>query len=343
MTADSTSPAQWQRALLAYSVPIPWKSGLQLASNLLGYFALWLAMWQAAEISHALSLALALPAAGFVLRLFSIQHDCGHGAFFRSRRANDWVGRALSMFSLVPYAYWRSAHATHHASIGHLERRGIGDIDVSTTREYAEMPRVGRIAYRLYRHPLVLLGIGPAVQFFLRFRLPTNLPEPRRAARNSILLMNLALLALLLTIHATLGLAGFLWLYLPMMAFAASVGLLLFFVQHNFAETYWARAPEWRHREASLAGSSYYALPGWLQWFTGNTGIHHAHHLCPSIPNYRLQECLGDHPLLKRTNRLSMADSLRCVRLGLWDEEAGRLVSFAEAKRRASRPTSEES
>lgn len=342
MSADTISPAQWQRALLAYGDPIPWRSGCQLTGNLLAYFALWVAMWHAAEVSYLLALLLAVPAAGFVLRLFSIQHDCGHGAFFRSQRANDWVGRALSLLSLVPYSYWRSAHATHHASIGHLERRGIGDIDVSTTREYAEMSRPARIAYRLYRHPLVLLGIGPAVQFFLRFRLPTNLPEPRHTARNSILLVNAALAALGLGIHATLGLGEFLWLYLPTMTLAATVGLLLFFLQHNFEDTYWARAPEWRHREASLAGSSYYALPAWLHWFTGNTGIHHAHHLCPKIPNYRLRECLGDHPALSQVNRLSMGDVLRCVRLGLWDEEAGRLISFAEARRTLARTKSEE-
>lgn len=337
MTEHSPSPAEWQRKLLAYGAPLPWRSALQLAGNALALLGLWLAMWRLAEVSYAASLLLALPAAGFVLRLFSIQHDCGHGSFFRSRRANDWVGRALSVVSLVPYSYWRSAHATHHATVGDLGRRGIGDVDLSTAREYAAMSRWQRIAYRLYRHPLVLLGIGPAVQFFLIFRMPPKLPEPRRSARNSVLLMNLALAALLVGIHATLGLGNFLAVHLPTVTIAATVGVALFYVHHNFELTYWAHAPGWRHREASLTGSSYLALPGWLQWFVGSTGIHHAHHLCPTIPNYRLHECLEDHPALARLNRLAPRDVLRSVRLGLWDEERGRLVSFADARRWAAR------
>ena len=329
----SPTPTQWQRTLTAYSESIAWRSVAQLVGNLAGFFGLGFGMWLFAERAYWVSLALALPAAGFLLRLFSIQHDCGHGAFFRSRAANDWIGRVLGVLTLVPYAYWRSAHATHHATIGRLDRRGIGEIDVLTAREYQSKSWLGRVAYRAYRHPLVLLGIGPSFQFYVRFRLPFNLPEPATEARNSILLMNVALLAIGLGIHGTLGLGDFLWIYLPPMTLAAGVGIALFYVHHNFEETYWAEPPDWRHRDASLEGSSYYDLPAFLQWFVGHTGIHHVHHLCPRIPNYRLNECIRKHPELADVNRLSLGDLFRCIRLGLWDEARGRLVSFAEAKR----------
>jgi omega-6 fatty acid desaturase (delta-12 desaturase) len=330
------SSTQLQRALGRFAAPKSLQSIGQLLGNLAAYFGLWVAMWFAAERSLALALPLALPLAGFVMRIFSIQHDCGHGSFFRSRIANDWTGRALSVLTLVPYSYWRSAHAIHHATVGRLDRRGMGDVDVSTAREYGEMSWLQRLGYRAYRNPLVLFGIGPSYQFYLRFRIPVNLPEPAREARNSILAMNLALLAIGITVHATLGLPAFLCLYLPTMSIAAAAGICLFYVHHNFEETYWANPPDWSLRDASLDGSSYLALPRWLQWFAGHTGIHHVHHLCPRIPNYRLAECMEAHPDLRARNRLALRDVVRCIRLGLWDEDAGRLVSFAEARRRAT-------
>jgi len=326
------SSAQWQRVLTAYAEPETLRSAAQLAGNLAAFFALFVAMWQLADTSRWASLVLAIPAAGFALRLFSIQHDCGHGAFFHSRAANDWTGRALSVISLVPYAYWRSAHATHHATIGRLDKRGIGEIDVFTAREFSEMSWLGRLAYRVYRHPLGLLGVGPSWQFYLRFRLPFNLPEPAREARLSILGMNAALLALGLAIHATLGFGEFLWIYLPTMTLAAAAGVALFYVHHNFENGYWAEPPDWRHRDASLLGSSYLALPRLLEWFTGHTGIHHVHHLCPRIPNYRLRACIEAHPELAELNRLALGEAIRCFRLGLWDEVAGKLVSFRDVK-----------
>jgi omega-6 fatty acid desaturase (delta-12 desaturase) len=332
LSAAGISSSQWQRTLTAYAEPDTLRSAAQLAGNLIAFFGLWVAMWQAAESSYWGSLLLAIPTAGFVLRLFSIQHDCGHGAFFNSRAANDWTGRALSLISLVPYAYWRSAHANHHAAIGRLDKRGIGEIDLFTAREFSELSPFERTAYRVYRHPLGLLGIGPSWQFYLRFRLPFNLPEPQGEARRSILATNAALLAALLTIHATLGLGGFLALYLPAMTLAAGVGVALFYMHHNFERGYWAEPPEWRHRDASLQGSSYLALPRVLEWFTGHTGIHHVHHLCPRIPNYRLRECIDSHPELAALNRLALRDAIRCFRLGLWDEGARKLISFREAK-----------
>ena len=333
MSADAPSPLRLQRQLLRFAEPETFRSAAQLLGNLAAYAALWCAVWFAAERSLALALLPALLLAGFVLRIFSIQHDCGHGAFFRSRAANDWTGRALSLLTLVPYAYWRSAHAHHHATIGRLDRRGIGEIDLITSREYAGMPLLGRLAYRAYRHPLVLFGIGPSYQFFLRHRLPFNLPDPVREARNSILAMNLVLVAVAVAIHFALGLPAFLALYRPIMAFAAGVGIALFYVHHNFDETYWAHPPAWSHREASFDGSSYLDLPRWLQWFVGSTGIHHVHHLCPRIPNYRLAESMAAHPELREQNRLAFADAVRCIRLGLWDEDSRRLISFAEARR----------
>lgn len=337
MSAEPISSTQLQRALLVYSEPATLSSLAQLLGNLAAYFGLWVAIWYVADFSILLALPFAFPLAGFVLRIFSIQHDCGHGAFFRSRAANDWTGRVLSVLTLVPYAYWRSAHATHHATVGRLDRRGIGEIDTLTAREYAELSWLQRLGYRAYRHPIVLFGIGPSYQFYLRFRLPINLPEPAREARNSILAMNVALLVIGIAIYATVGLGQFLLFYLPVMTLAAGAGIGLFYVHHNFEETYWAHPPVWSLRDASLDGSSYFALPRWLQWFAGHTGIHHVHHLCPRIPNYRLGECMEAHPELRARNRLALRDVVRCIRLGLWDEEAGRLVSFAEAKRSSAR------
>lgn len=334
-SAGVAAASDWRRLLEPYARPRAWRSLLQLAGNLGGYLGLWVAMWWLADRALWASLLLTVPAAGFILRTFSIQHDCGHGSFLPSRKANDWVGRLVVPVAITPYGYWRMAHAVHHATVGHLDRQGVGDIGVLTVDEFRARSWLRRLLYRAYRNPIVLFGIGPAFQYYVRFRLPYDLPAPKAKARNSILLTNAALLVILLAIHATLGLGRFFLLWLPTMTLAATVGLWLFYVHHHFEHTYWARENDWSQANAATEGSSYFALPAVLRFFTGSTGIHHAHHACPRIPNYRLREALAAHPELRSLNAITLRKSFSCGRLSLWDERSHRLISFREE--RASR------
>ena len=239
-----------------------------------------------------------MPAAGFLVRLFMIQHDCGHGAFFRHRLANDWIGRALGVLTLTPYDFWRRTHAIHHATSGNLERRGIGDIDTLTVREYLALPRWGRLIYRLYRHPAVMFGVGPAYLFILRHRLPFGLMRGGWQPWLSTMATNLAIAIIVAALMWLIGVGPFLLVHLPIMLLAAAMGVWLFYVQHQFEHTVWADNENWNLHEAALHGSSYYVLPGILRWFTANIGIHHVHHLCSRIPYYRLPRVLRDHPEL---------------------------------------------
>ena len=271
-------------------------------------------------------------AAGLLVRLFMIQHDCGHGAFFRHRRANDWVGRVLGVLTLTPYDAWRRAHATHHAGSGNLDRRGVGDIETLTVGEYRALGAWGRLRYRLYRNPLVMFGIGPVYLFVLRHRFPFGQGRDRRRAWVSAMATNLAAATLIATLIWLVGTGPFLLVQLPITLCAAAAGVWLFYVQHQFEETYWAGEEDWSLSEAALRGSSHYDLPGVLRWFTANIGLHHIHHLNSRIPYYRLSRVLRDHPELKGASRLTLWQSLGCVRLALWDETQRRLVSFREAR-----------
>jgi omega-6 fatty acid desaturase (delta-12 desaturase) len=261
-----------------------------------------------------------------------IQHDCGHGSFFRYRLANDWVGRFLGVLTLTPYDDWRRAHAIHHANSGHLDRRGIGDIDTLTVREFQALRFWGRVRYRLYRHPLVMFGLGAAYQFILRHRLPIDLRRGGWQAWVSAMATNLSIAIVVITLVWFVGIGPFLLVHLPITLLAASVGVWLFYVQHQFEQTFWAHGGEWSFYEASLRGSSHYDLPGILRWFTANIGMHHVHHLCSRIPYYRLPQTLRDNPDLRSASRLTLFQSFRCVRLVLWDESRRRLVSFRDVR-----------
>ncbi|MCA3573526.1 MAG: fatty acid desaturase, partial [Aestuariivirga sp.] len=267
-----------------------------------------------------------------VVRLFMIQHDCGHNAFFYSRRANDWTGRILGVLTLTPYDFWRHSHALHHAGSGNLERRGIGDIDTLTVQEYLARGRWGRIRYRLYRHPLVMFGLGPSYLFMLQHRLP--LGAMRRGAMPwlSTILTNLGIAALVLLLVQVTGFSTFLLVHLPIVIGAASIGVWLFYVQHQFEQTYWEKDADWSHPDAALHGSSFYDLPRPMMWLTGNIGIHHLHHLSSRIPFYRLPDVLADYPQLRGIGRLGLRESFGCVRLTLWDSDEKRMISFADLK-----------
>jgi omega-6 fatty acid desaturase (delta-12 desaturase) len=284
----------------------------------------------ALDIGYGLYLILAIPAAGLLVRLFMIQHDCGHGAFFRHRAANDWLGRALSVLTLTPYDFWRRTHAVHHATSGNLDQRGMGDIDTLTVDEYRALSRWGRVRYRMYRHPLVMFGIGPAYLFFLQYRLPVGLMRVGWRPWLSTMVTNLAILLFASIGILTIGFVPFLLIHLPIMLIGASLGVWLFYVQHQFEYTFWAHERVWSMHEAALRGSSHYDLPLILRWFTANIGVHHIHHLSSRIPFYRLPAALRHHPDLAKIGRLTLGQSLSCVRLVLWDEAARRLISFRE-------------
>lgn len=325
---------QWTRLLAAYRTPDPARSLFELAVTFLPFAGLWTLAWAAVHLGYwQLSLLLSLLAAGLLVRLFMIQHDCGHGAFFRHRLANDWVGRAISVLTLTPYDGWRRAHALHHAGAGNLARRGIGDIDTLTVGEYRSLSFWGRLRYRLYRHPLVMLGIGPVYLFVLRHRLPLGSSGSRQENWLSAMATNVAVAGLVGGLIWLVGTGPFLLVQLPITLAAGTAGVWLFYVQHQFEETYWAEDSAWCPQEAALRGSSHYDLPGVLRWLTANIGLHHVHHLASRIPYYRLPQVLRDHPELGDASRLTFQQSLGCIRLALWDESQMRLVSFREAQR----------
>ena len=318
-------------ALRHYCKPSNKRGVIEIIITALPLAALWVAMWLLLDVSIWLSLALTIPAAGFLVRLFLIQHDCGHGSFFDNRQANDWVGRIIGVFTLTPYNFWRKTHAIHHAGSGSLERRGLGDIATMTVKEYQASPLWLRIRYRLYRSPLVLFVIGPAYQFVLQHRLPIGLMTRGWQPWISTMGTNLSIAVIAGAIIWFIGLKAFLLIYLPVVLLAASIGVWLFFVQHQFEHTTWDNDPDWNLHEAALHGSSHYDLPAVLRWFTANIGIHHVHHLCSRIPYYRLPNVLRDFPELRDLGRLTLWDSFKCVRLVLWDESQRRLVSFRGA------------
>lgn len=321
----------WTQLLARYRQPSTGRSLVEIGITLLPLVALWVLAWAALDISYWLALPLAMAAAAFMVRLFLIQHDCSHGAFFRHRLANAWLGRALGVLTLTPHDLWRRTHATHHASAGNLDRRGVGDIDTLTVEEYRARPFWHRLRYRLYRHPLVMFGIGPAYMFFLQHRLPVGLMREGWRPWLSTMATNVAIgLAAALLIWL-IGIKAFLLVHLPIMLFAASAGVWLFYVQHQFEHTTWTKDSDWDLHDAALRGSSYYDLPAFLRWLTANIGIHHVHHLCSRIPYYRLPRVLHDHPELRNVGRVTLLQSFRCVRLALWDETQRRLVSFREA------------
>lgn len=333
----SATSAQWNRRLAPYTGPDHRRSVLQLVLTL----ALFLGAVGAAHLGHALHWGLgvipALAAGMLVVKLFIIQHDCGHRSFFRSTKACDWTGRALSLFTLTPYGYWRRDHDKHHATSGDLDRRGTGDLDTLTVREYAELPRGKRLSYRLYRNPAVLFGIGPAWQFLLRYRLPIGLGRAQRGKMaRSILLHDAALVAFFGVLCWLLGPVAVAAVWIPALLTAATVGVWLFYVQHQFEGTYWERHQGWSFVDAALQGCSYYRLPGWLHWLTGNIGFHHVHHLSARIPNYRLARAFAEVPELQAAPSIGLLESFRCATLALWHEESRRLVSFREARRLAA-------
>jgi omega-6 fatty acid desaturase (delta-12 desaturase) len=336
--ADRAAPAHdtraWLQILARYREPSTGRGVLEIAVTFPPLIALWVLVWAAVHFGYWwLGLMLAIPAAGFLVRLFLIQHDCSHGAFFRHRLANDWMGRIASVVTLTPYGLWRRTHALHHAGAGNLDRRGFGDVDTLTVDEYRARSVWGRLRYRLYRHPLVMFGIGPAYLFFLQHRLPVGLMRAGWHPWLSTMATNLAIGLAAAGLIWLIGFKAFVLVHLPIMVLAASIGVWLFYVQHQFEATSWDRDDDWSPHAAALHGSSHYDLPAFLRWFTANIGMHHVHHLSCRIPYYRLPRVLHDHPELRDVGRVTFWQSMRCVQLVLWDERRRRLVSFKDIGR----------
>lgn len=321
----------WKQILSRYRSPSRVRGVLELAVTATPMAALWAAAWFAYSLGYWwASLLIAIPTAGFLVRLFMIQHDCGHGAFFPSQTANDWVGRVLGVLTLTPYDLWRRSHAIHHATSGNLDRRGVGDIETLTVRQYLARSHWGRLQYRLYRHPLVMFGLGPAFLFLLHHRLPIGFERDGWRPWISTQATNAGIALIAGTLIWLIGVKAVLLVHLPILLMAATLGVWLFYVQHQFEGAYWSENQGWTLDDAALHGSSHYDLPPLLRWFTADIGVHHVHHLCSRIPYYRLPRVLRDHPQLRDIGRLTLAQSFSSVRLVLWDEAQGRLVSFRD-------------
>ncbi len=328
----------WAKRLAPYREAKNGRALFEITLTASAFLALWVASWLLYHYSIWASLALAVPTAAFLVRLFMVQHDCGHLAMFTSRQANDWVGRALGFITLTPYDYWKHTHAQHHMSSGNLDKRGTGDIQTLTLAEYKALSLWGRFKYRVYRNPLVLFGLGPIYLFLIAQRFPLDTFKNGRASWVSVFGTNAAILMGAALMMYLIGIPAFLLVHLPVVILGAALGVWLFYVQHQFDGTQWARPPEWNKEEAALHGSSYYDLPKPLMWLTGNIGIHHLHHLSSRIPFYRLPQVLKDYPELKGMGRITLWQSLKCVNLNLWDEASQKLISFREAHRLMLRP-----
>ena len=321
----------WQKAVAEYQTPHTWRSWWQVINTLVPFFLLLILMVLSLEVSYWLTLLLAIPTAGFFARTFIIFHDCGHGSFFKSKRANDTLGFITGILTLTPYYRWRHDHAVHHASVGDLDRRGVGDIMTLTVKEYQQKSGWDRLVYRVTRHPLALFTVGPLGLFLINNRFSTRTSGKRE--RYSVYWTNLALLVIVLLISVTIGLKAFFLVLLPVMILGTTAGIWLFYVQHQFEGVYWERHERWDYLSAALKGSSYYKLPRLLQWFSGNIGFHHIHHVSPRIPNYFLEKCHRDNPMFQGVKTLTLLSSMRCMFLSLWDEDKNELVSFGDLKK----------
>ena len=328
-------PRDWIRILAKYRDPSSVRSSLELAYSIIPFVALWILACWVASFSYIGAFLISMLNGCFLLRIFCIQHDCGHGSFFANRNVSDWIGRALGVVTLTPYDVWRRTHSIHHSHAGDLEFRGIGDVMTLTIEEYHQRTPFGRLLYRAYRHPVVLFGLGPTYLFILQNRLPIGLMKSGKKYWISAMGTNFATLVILGLIVVFGGFQALFLVFLPTTLIAASIGMWLFYIQHQFEHTHWDEHEDWQVHEAALHGSSHYDLPPILRWFSANIGIHHVHHLYSRIPFYRLSEVLRDHGELAEYGRMTIRESFKCASLNLWDEKSRRLVSFATARKQA--------
>ena len=330
---------RWQEAVARYASPDLRRSIWQVVNTMVPFFGLWYLMIRSLEVGYWLTLLLAFPTAGFMMRTFIIFHDCGHGSFFKSRQANNIMGIITGLINFTPYYRWRHEHAIHHATAGDLDRRGVGDVYTMTVREYIEAPWWKRFGYRVFRNPVAMFLFGPIIMFVFVQRIP--IPNLGRRELASVWWTNLALAAIIGALCWLIGWQAYLLVQVPVMILGAGAGVWMFYVQHNFDPTYWERQSEWEFAKAGLDGSSFYKLPAVLQWFTGNIGFHHIHHLSPKIPNYKLPECHAANPIFQ-VKPMTLGFSLKSLRLRLWDEDRHMMVGWDALKlyrQRSSMPS----
>lgn len=330
---EPSLPANWSRLLAPYRKPNTSYSLFQLFSTLALFVLVWWAALWSLNISYWLTLPLCVLGGGLCIRLFIFCHDCAHGSFFKSRKANHFVGRVLGVLTLTPYQFWRKNHILHHSTSGNLDRRGNGDVSTLMVDEYLALPRIQRFWYRVSRNPFVFVAFGPIYLFLLKHRLPLGMPASWAKEWRSVLWNNVALAAVILTMGLLVGFANFFLVHGPVFLVSGVAGVWLFYVQHQYADTYWRKDEDWDYVAACFSGSSFYDLPAPVRWFTGNIGYHHIHHLCSSIPNYKLKKCMDEVAELPAPRRLTFWKSLACARLALWDPAVGKLVSFRDARR----------
>ncbi len=324
---QETKP-DWYQATLKYAQPNLRKAVLQLVDTFIPYLALWVLMVHTVQhgYSYWITLELSAAAAALYIRIFIFFHDCCHRSFFASSRLNSILGYVTGILTFTPYENWRLTHAIHHSTFGDLDRRGIGDVWTMTVEEYLAAPMRKRLAYRLFRNPFIMFGIGPAFLFLVSNRFSCKVA--RKQEHKSVILTNLAVLAIFAAVSLSIGFRTYLLIQVPIMLIAGTLGVWLFYVQHQFEGVYWARHEHWDPIRVALEGSSLYKLPKVLQWITGNIGLHHVHHVRPAIPNYNLQQCYDDIPALQAVKPLTIRRSLKSLRLNLWDEKQQKLVSF---------------
>lgn len=323
--------AVWKAIVARFQVPSTWRAIWQLTDTLGPYALLWYLMYRSLSISWWLTLPLAMLAGAFLVRVFIIFHDCGHGAFFKSKRANELVGFFTGLLTFTPYYHWRWVHAIHHASAGDLDQRGNGDVWTMTVQEYLDASRWKRFSYRLARNPVVLFVLAPLFLFLVLERFSSPKANPRE--RRSVYAMNFAILIMAATLSWVFGFKAYLLIQLTVMAVAGGAGVWMFYVQHQFEGVYWERGDEWDYTAAALQGSSFYKLPRILQWFSGNIGYHHIHHLSSRIPNYNLERCHHSHPMFQQVKPITLLASTKSISLRLWDENLKKLVGYAHLRK----------
>lgn len=309
-----------------YQKPDLKRSTWQMVNSFMLYLISWYLMYLSLSVSYWLTLVLAIPAAGFLIRIFIIFHDCGHSSFFRSLKANHFWGTVTGFLVFTPFFHWRHEHAIHHGTAGNLDKRGRGDVWTLTTEEYLNAPARVKLSYRIYRNPLILFTIGALINFLFIHRLTFNITVKKD--RLSVHLTNLAVVGIAALLSLLIGFKEFLLIQLPILAFASSLGVWLFYLQHQFEGVYWARHDHWDRIDSALKGSSFYKLPKVLQWFTGNIGFHHIHHLSPRIPNYYLEKCHNENPVFQEVKSLTLLSSLKSFSLRLYDEAQHKLVGY---------------
>ena len=326
------SVKEWKRIVAPFTKPSARRANWQVLNSVGFYAALWVVMFFTSAVSLWLTFAVALLAGAVLVRIFIIFHDCGHGSYYKSRKANNIVGFICGVLTFTPYSHWRWEHSIHHGAAGNLDRRGTGDVWTMTTDEYRTSPRLKRFAYRCVRHPIGLLLVGPLYLFLIRERFSTKGASKRD--RRSVLWINLSIFSLAAVLIAIYGFLPWLLIQLTTVTVCCTCGVWLFYVQHQFEDTYWERTADWDYTAAALHGSSFYKLPKLFQWFSGNIGFHHIHHLSSRIPNYNLEKCHNSHELFQEIEPLTFLASLRTLRFHLWDEDARELISFREFRLR---------